>query len=84
MRFILIYLLIGALFMFFLETFWDDLELEGDDLTLNWRLRIEVILFWPLPVLTAILGLVVGGTQNNKNDGDDKNDNDPIGPGFGT
>lgn len=84
MRFILIYLLIGLVVMFLLETFWDDLELEGDDLTLNWRLRIEVVLFWPLPALTAILGLVLGGTQNNKDNGDDKDNDDPVGPGFGT
>ncbi len=72
-RALLVYLLIGVCFMWFLETFWDKLELSDDDeMELNWAMRIEVILLWPIPVISAILGIFF-------NNGDDT-----TGPGYGT
>lgn len=69
---LLFYLLIGVCFMWFLETFWDKLELGDDEMELNWAMRIEVILLWPIPVISAILGIFFS------------NGDDTAGPGYGT
>lgn len=73
--FILIYFLIGTVIMFLVEAFWDTVEAEDDDLELNWSLRFAVIMLWPFVVIGAISGLI----NNEQND-----DNDTIGPGYGT
>lgn len=73
-RGLLIYLLVGTILMFFLELFWDRLELEDPEngVELSMRMRVEVILLWPVLVLATILGIING------------NDDDTVGPGYGT
>lgn len=60
--------------MFFLELFWDRLELEDseNEVELNMGMRIEVILLWPVLVLVTILEIING------------NNDDTVGPGYGT
>ena len=65
---LLIYLLIGVIIMFLLETFWDLLETELEsesELELNMVLRLEVILLWPILVIAVILSLLGNDGENS-------------------
>ena len=54
--------------------FWDFLGVESPDISeeieLDWIMRLEIILFWPIPVVSAIVNIITGNT-------------DDTGPGFG-
>lgn len=75
----LTYLLIGAVLAFLVELFWDyisegDQNLSGE---LNMGFRLELILGWPILVFGVLIGLL---TNNSNGD----NDDDAVGPGYGT
>lgn len=78
MRFILIYLLVGVVVAWFIESIWDELNMDVEP---NMGIRLGMILLWPLLALAAILGALAGALDAGGKDND--NDN-TIGPGYGT
>lgn len=74
MKFILIYLLIGIIVAWVLEASWDELEVDFDP---TMSVRLSMILLWPILVLAAVLGVLVGCLRGG-------NDDNSIGPGYGT
>lgn len=76
MKFILIYLLIGVVIAWFIEAYWDELELDFEP---TLYVRIGMILFWPILAGAALLGLLMAIYQRGGGNNDDS-----IGPGYGT
>ena len=84
MKILLIYLLIGVIVTWLIDLLWDQLDASFD---LTFSLRIQMIFIWPLLVLAFILGVIVAvfkyllGIEDEDNNTDDNN---TIGPGYGT
>lgn len=74
MKILLVYLLIGVIITLLTDMFWDFLGVESSDISeeieLDWIMRLEIILFWPIPVISVIVNIITGNT-------------DDTGPGFG-